>query len=193
VELLDAYRRSLTEFTERVARVAAGQWDDPTPCAEWDVRALVNHVVYEDRWTAPLVRGASLAEVGDRFEGDLLATDPIGAAREAAAEAERAVGEEGALERTVELSFGDTPAREYVYQLFADHLVHAWDLAAATGGDRRLDPAAVEVLATWFTDHEEGYRRDGAIKERVAVGPDADAQDRLIAAFGRDPHWPSSA
>ena len=164
-------------------------WSAPTCGADWNVRELVNHIVYEDRWTVPLVRGAALADVGDRFEGDLLGGDPSGAARDAAAEADEAFSEPGALERTVELSFGSTPAREYGYQLLADHLVHAWDLAAAVGADRRLDADVVRAVADWFGDNEAGYRRSGAIAERVEVGPDASGQDRLIAAFGRDPGW----
>jgi uncharacterized protein (TIGR03086 family) len=189
VEFLEIYRRSLSEFTDRVPQVGADQWDGATPCADWNVRELVNHIVYEDRWTVPLVRGAALAEVGDRFEGDLLGGDPSGAARDAAAEADEAFSEPGALERTVELSFGRTPAREYGYQLLADHLVHAWDLAAAVGADRRLDADVVRAVADWFADNEAGYRRSGAIAERVEVGPDASDQDRLIAAFGREPEW----
>jgi len=189
VDFLESYRRSLSEFTDRVPQVGADQWEGPTPCAEWNVRALVNHIVYEDRWTVPLVRGAALAEVGDRFEGDLLGADPSGAARDAAAEADEAFSEPGALERTVELSFGETPAREYGYQLLADHLVHAWDLAAAIGAERRLDPDVVRAVADWFADAEAGYRRAGAIAARVEVGADASDQDRLIAAFGRDPDW----
>jgi uncharacterized protein (TIGR03086 family) len=189
VEFLDTYRRSLTEFTDRVAHVGAEQWEGPTPCTDWDVRALVNHVVYEDRWTVPLVRGASLAEVGDRFEGDLLDGDPTGAVRDAAAEADQAFSEPGALERTVELSFGETPAREYGYQLLADHLVHAWDLAAAVGASRQFDAEVVRAVAEWYADQEDAYRRSGSVAARVDVGPDASDQDRLIAAFGRDPHW----
>lgn len=189
MEFLEIYRRSLSEFTDRVPQVDADQWDGPTPCADWNVRELVNHIVYEDRWTVPLVRGAALADVGDRFEGDLLGGDPSGAARDAAAEADEAFSEPGALECTVELSFGSTPAREYGYQLLADHLVHAWDLAAAVGADRRLDADVVRAVADWFGDNEAGYRRSGAIAERVEVGPDASGQDRLIAAFGRDPGW----
>jgi uncharacterized protein (TIGR03086 family) len=186
---LEIYRRSLSEFTDRVPRVGAAQWDGPTPCADWNVRELVNHIVYEDRWTAPLVRGAALADVGDRFQGDLLGGDPSGTARDAAAEADEAFSEPGALERTVELSFGRTPAREYGYQLLADHVVHAWDLAAAIGADRRLDADVVRAVADWFGDHEAAYRRSGVIAKRVEVGLDASDQDRLIAAFGRDPDW----
>jgi len=193
VDLLTAYRRGLREFTTRVGLVRPDQWSAPTPCPDWNVRALVNHLVYEDRWTAPMFAGATIAEVGDRFEGDLLGADPVASAHDAVERAEAAVAEPGALERTVHLSFGDTPAREYAYQLLADHLVHTWDLAAAIGADPRLDPAAIRLCAAWFAERERIYRSSGAIGPRMPVPDDADEQDRLIAAFGRDPGWSPGA
>lgn len=189
MDVLPAYRHALTEFADRVGQVGYDQWDAPTPCPDWDVRTLVNHVVGEDRWTVPLLRGATLAEVGDRFAGDLLGADPAGAARDAAAEADRAVCEPGAVERIVRLSAGPTPAREYLYQLLAEHLVHGWDLAVALGLDPRLDPDVVRTCARWFTDRMPLYRAAGLIDAGMPVPADASEQDRLIAAFGRDPAW----
>jgi uncharacterized protein (TIGR03086 family) len=189
MDLLDAYRRSLTEFTERVRQVPPEYWERPTPCSDWDVRGLVNHLVNEDRWTVPIMGGATIAEVGDRFDGDLLGDDPAGNAAEAADQAEASVSAPGALDRTVHLSFGDVPAEEYVRQLLADHLIHSWDLAAATGLDRRLDPDAVRACAEWFTEREDMYRAGGAIGPPVAVPETADGQSRLLGAFGRDPAW----
>src|SRR5262245_57367011 len=110
--LIDLYRHSVQSFADRVAEVRPEQWGGATPCVGWDVRALVNHVVSEELWSVPLFAGATIAEVGDRFEGDLLGEDPVTAAAEAAEDAQAAVSEVGALERTVHLSFGDTPAEE---------------------------------------------------------------------------------
>ena len=185
--LVDLYRSSVSSFAERVAQVAPEQWTAPTPCSEWDVRTLVNHVVYEQRWSVPLFAGATIAEVGSRFDGDLLGTDAVLAATEAAEDANAAVSETGALERSVHLSFGDTPAEEYVRQLLADYLVHGWDLAVAIGADRSMDPQAVQETLTWFADREAAYRSGGAIGPRVDVPADASDQDKLLAAFGRDP------
>jgi uncharacterized protein (TIGR03086 family) len=193
MDLIEQYRRSVAGFTERVRQVRPDQWSAPTPCADWDVRALVNHIVYEERWMPPLFGGATIAEVGDRYEGDLLGDDPAGRAGEAAAEADAAVAEPGALDRMVHLSFGDTPGHEYLGQLFADHLVHSWDLAAAIGADRTLDAQAVRALAEWFASRSDDYRAAGAIGPRVEVPDGAGEQDRLIAAFGRDPAWPGHA
>ena len=89
------------------------------------------------------------------------------------------------------LSFGDTPADEYARQLAADHVIHGWDLAAATGGERTIDPELVEALSTWFADREDLYRSAGEIADRPDTTdsePD-DPQARLLLAFGRDPSW----
>jgi uncharacterized protein (TIGR03086 family) len=109
--------------------------------------------------------------------------------RGALADSDAAFSAPGALGRSVQLSFGETPAEVYLRQLLADHLVHGWDLAAATGGPRTLDPDVVDEVARWWVGEEEAYRAGGAVAAAVPVTPDADAQDRLIATFGRDPGW----
>jgi uncharacterized protein (TIGR03086 family) len=191
MDLVDLYRRSLAEFTGRVRQVRPDQWSAPTPCPDWDVHALVNHVVGEDLWTVPIFAGQTIAEVGDRFDGDVIGADPAGTAFGAADRAADAVAEPGALDRIVHLSFGDHPGAEYAWQLLADHLVHAWDLAAAIGADRRMDPAVVSALAEWFADREDFYRDGGAIGPRLEVPAAAGEWERLLGRFGRDPDWPA--
>ena len=181
----DLHQRASREFGERVRLIGGDQWSVPTPCTDWDVRALVNHLAYENLWTVPLMEGRTVEEVGDRFEGDVLGEDPMGTYDSAAARAIAAVHEDGAMERTVHLSFGDFPGGEYGMQLFADHLVHAWDLARALGVDERLDPELVDACAQWFVSMEEPYRAAGAIGPRPEVASDADGQSRLLAMFGR--------
>jgi hypothetical protein len=72
-------------------------------------------------------------------------------------------------------------------QLAADHLVHAWDLAVATGTDRTLDPDAVSAVRAWFEPIEHLYREAGAIGPRVPLPESASPQDHLLAMFGRQP------
>ncbi|MBM0239954.1 TIGR03086 family protein [Micromonospora sp. ATA32] len=189
MDLLETYRRSLAEFTDRVGEVGPGQWSDPTPCPDWDVRTLVNHVVSEGRWSVALLAGGTVESVGDRFDGDQLGADPVGAAREVASQAEVAATRPGALGGTVQLSTGATPAEEYLHQLVAEHLVHGWDLAVAIGADPVLDPEAVRACARWFDERVADYRRGNLVRPGVEVPAGADEQDRLVAAFGRDPDW----
>lgn len=188
-DIRSLHARSVDSFAGLVAGVPDSAWSRPTPCSDWDVRALVNHVVGEDRWTEPLVEGRTVADVGDRFDGDLLGSDPAAAASQAGKEAVTAFAAEDALDRTIHVSYGDIPGEEYAWQLFADHLVHGWDLAVATGQQPWLDADAVEALQGWFAGREERYRQGGVVAARVDVGQEAGDADRLLAAFGRDPGW----
>ena len=141
----------------------------------------------EDLWTTPLVQGRTVADVGTSLDGDLLGDDPVRAALEAAMAASTSVAERLPGGGTVSLSYGEEQLTEYVHQLAADHLVHAWDLAVATEGDTRLDPHLVSEVAAWFAEREEMYRGGGAIGPRgVSHGG---VQAELLAAFGRDAEW----
>src|SRR5438034_772905 len=122
MDLVDLYRRTVEEFGRRLPPVDSPAWHRPTPCTGWTTRALVNHIVGEQRWVVPLLAGATIGEVGSAFDGDLLGDDPVAEARDAATASVVAISQPGALERIVHLSFGDTPAEEYVRQLCADHL-----------------------------------------------------------------------
>jgi uncharacterized protein (TIGR03086 family) len=185
------YRRSV-EFWKGTVENVSGDWSAPTPCTDWDVRALVNHVVGEDRWTKPLVDGRTIAEVGDAFDGDLLGEDPKPLAMAAADEALTAVAERLPAGGKVHLSYGEEDIAEYISQLVADHLIHGWDLAAATGQSRDLDPDLVAEVAEWFRNREDIYRSSGAIAARPEVGENGNPQADLLIAFGRNPDWSAS-
>ena len=188
MDVTELYRRTVETWTERARSVGADQWDRPTPCTEWSVRELVNHVVGEDAWTVPLMRGSTIADVGESLDGDLLGEDPIGTAERLADDAVTVVAEKMPTEEKVHLSYGDEEPEEYLRQLAADHLIHAWDLAAATDQDRTLDPDLVAEVATWFVDREEIYRGAGVVAARVETSAD-DPQTQLLAAGGRDAAW----
>jgi uncharacterized protein (TIGR03086 family) len=185
VNIVELHQRACDRFGEHVRAIQNGQWAAATPCPGWDVHALVNHIAAEDLWTPPLLAGATIAEVGNRFDGDVLSADPVAACIQAAADAVTAVKSGGALQRTVHLSFGDVPGEEYVWQLFADHLIHGWDLARAIGADDHLDPDLVDACATWFAGQEDAYRAAGAIGSRPSLPAHPSQQAILLAAFGR--------
>jgi uncharacterized protein (TIGR03086 family) len=182
------YRHSV-EFWKGTVRELSDDWSKPTPCADWDVRALVNHVVSEDRWTRPLVEGSTIAEVGSAFDGDLLGENPKGAALAAADEALTAVAERLPAGGKVHLSYGEEDIDEYIRQMVADHLIHGWDLAVATGKNRNLDPELVDEVAEWFRNREEMYRSGGAIAARPESAAAGNPQADLLIAFGRNPDW----
>ena len=179
------FGRAVAEFDARVRQIGDHQRQSATPDEDWTVRDLVNHLAGEDLWAPPLLAGSTIAEVGDRFEGDVLGAEPTAAWTAASAAAVRAVQADGAMDRIVHLSFGDFPGSEYTLQLFADHLIHAWDLARAIGAGEQLNAGLVDACGDWFVQLEDAYRSAGAIAARPLVPDGAGAQTRLLAMFGR--------
>ena len=156
------FGRAVAEFDARVRQIGAHQWQAATPDVDWSVRDLVNHLAGEDLCAPPLLAGSTIAEVGDRFDGDVLGSEPKAAWTVASAAAVRRLG-----------------------RWRDDHLIHAWDLARAIGADEHLDEELVACCATWFKAVEEAYRSAGAIAAPPPVPGHADAQTLLLARFGR--------
>ena len=187
-ELVELHGRCGRWFAALVAGVGAEQWHDGTPCSEWDVRTLVHHLVYEQRWVPLLFEGLTIEQVGDRFEGDLMGDDAStwpGLLASSMEEAHAAVAEPDALKRTVHLSFGDTSGQEYVMQLTGDLAIHAWDLARATGQDDAIDPDAVALLLPWAEAYAELLAASGMFGSPIDVGTGAPDEVRLLGLVGR--------
>jgi uncharacterized protein (TIGR03086 family) len=183
--VLELYTRASDGFAQRLDAVTADQWHAGTPCADWDVRQLVGHVLYEQLWIPPLVSGETIAEIGDRFEGDQVGDDAPGAWRAARKLALESLSAEGALTGTVQLSSGPDSTISYLWQITADTLVHTWDLARAIGAWERLDPECVDAVTEQLLPHVDGWRAAGVFGAAVEVEEDADPQTRLLAMTGR--------
>lgn len=184
-DVVGLYSRSLDAFGDLLRGVRTEQWSAPTPCADWSVRDLANHVLGENRWMPPMMAGRTVADVGDAFEGDLIGDDAGRAWDEAADEALAAVREPGALERTVHLSFGDFSGRFYVGQVLSDHVIHSWDLARAIGAGEALDPELVRFAYDELVPQFEQWRKAGAFGPKIPVDEGADLQTKLLAEAGR--------
>src|SRR6266566_3223057 len=184
-DVLDLHRRALEEFGRRVHAIKPDQWGCSTPCRDWEVRQLVNHLVNEQLWVPPMLAGKTVGEVGDAFDGDLLGDDPVRRWDEGAAAAHAALAADGALERTVHLSYGDRPAVEYAQEMIFDLVVHAWDLSRAIGADEKLDPELVERAYAGIEPMSDSLASTGLFDAPVPVAADADPQSRLIALTGR--------
>lgn len=184
--LLTRHSEALALFTERVHVVRADQWDDPTPCTEWSVRDLVNHLTSEQLWVPDLVsEGATIAEVGDAYDGDVLGTRPRAVWDAAARAARKAFAEPGALERTVWLSYGQTPAVAYCTQMITDAVVHSWDLSRAIGAPERMPAALVHFALEEVTPYASALFQTGLFAPPVEPPPGDSPQTRLLALLGR--------
>lgn len=180
--------RALSGFEHHLAAVSERDWERPTPCADWDLRALVGHVLGEVLWIPPLVEGQTIEDVGNRFDGDVIGTDVRAAWRSAANTALVATDHPEAYTRTVHLSFGDFPGSYYLGQVTSDVIIHTWDLAKALGHDDRLDDGLVAFVDATLMPEIEAWRSAGVLGP-IAEGGGDNAQDRMLRATGRSPDW----
>ncbi|MFJ9611408.1 TIGR03086 family metal-binding protein [Kitasatospora sp. NPDC101176] len=181
------YAQALAAFDERVRLIAPDQWGAPTPCADWSVRDLVNHLTGEQLWTPELLMGATVSEVGGRFDGDVLGSDPVAAWAGAAAAAREAFAVPGATGLTVHLSFGDVSGQYYLDQLTTDLAIHAWDLAAGIGRRTRLPAELVDFALGEITGYGD-LSGSGLFDPPLPAPDDAGPQTRLLALTGRRDH-----
>jgi uncharacterized protein (TIGR03086 family) len=172
------FERAASSAVEMAETVRPEQRHAPTPCREWDVDALLAHMV-----GGP---GYLLDALG--VEPSPTGTDGRSYRREVArcAESLRAPG--AGDRRCLSPAGFEWSVREAAAGTAMDRLVHTWDLAVAIGGDRRLDPEIVDVCVTMFLPQTpEIGRAAGLVGPEVPVPPGASAQERLLGAMGRHP------
>jgi uncharacterized protein (TIGR03086 family) len=180
----EAFRRASDGFMKRARQIGTDQWSGSTPCSEWDVRALVNHVGGEYLWVSELMSGKTIADVGTSLDGDVLGDDPVGTVGGAQASAAASFEKPDAADRTVQLSFGDTPAMEYARQMAVDSVIHCWDLARAIGADEVLDAELVDYTYVYMLENAELWRAGGSFGPAQTAGDDS-TQAKLLALTGR--------
>lgn len=167
-----------------VEGVTEARFGDPTPCAEYDVKELLNHLFLVVTNFQALAKGgtADFSTTPDRLTGDWRG--------EFGAETERLVEAWSAPEALEGVSAGmGLPQPVVAKMILLDLTIHAWDLARATGRDFTPDPRAVSVLLGFLGDMAPMARANGVFGEEVEVGDDATDFERLLGGSGRDPQW----
>jgi uncharacterized protein (TIGR03086 family) len=174
-DLLDLYERASSWATEKVPG-ATEKLTARTPCDDWDVRTLLNHILETQRYFLSSARGEDASRPSPSPPATL-SDDPVVDFEAVRRDMLAAYAEPGVIEKT-------GPALGVA---FSDILVHSWDLARATDQDETmpagLAAAAYEMVHGKFTDEQ----RKGIFKPEVPIGDDASPQDRLLAYTGRDP------
>jgi len=185
VDLPKVHDQALEHTYRYVEGVGSDQWDGATPDDEWNVRQLVNHVVSGNFWVAPLVGGKTIADVGDKYDGDVLGDDPAATYRQSAKEASEAFNAQGAMQAPCAVSYGPVPGEIYAGHRFIDVLIHGWDLAKATGQDTALPADLVEAAFEVVEPQKDLLAASGMFGTDVPVPADADRQTQLLAELGR--------
>lgn len=161
----------------------------PTPCAEFDTRALVNH------WVLYTSHGLEHRALRTELPRELIdrdfAAEP-GWASDYAAQLERAVAawaDPAAWEGDVDLGGSPFPAVGIARMQILELLLHGWDVARATGGRIEVDEELAAVVLEIVAENAELYRQYEGFAQPVALPEGASAWDRALAASGRDPRW----
>lgn len=177
---LALHEGALDATSRIIARLRPEHLALPTPCAEWDVRLLIEHLVNGNDMFAQAVTGGTAEPlVDDLLEAYARSTGTV----------RQAWREPGVLDRDVTLAFGTFPGHAAVRMHFVDHLVHGWDLAKATGQDTTIDDllatAAYEEMTAALDPSSRGPGRPFA--PEVPWRSDAPVHERLVAFLGRQP------
>jgi uncharacterized protein (TIGR03086 family) len=181
---VDLLESALDKTVELVAGVPADQRDRPTPCPEYDVAALVTHVV---GW-AQVFADAAQGERSGVDPAAYRAADPAQDFRVAASrmvDGWRRLG----LERTVPMAHSDLPGDMVFSMTLMEYVVHGWDLAVATGRpvpytDEEAEAALARARRTLAPEYRGPDTSFGAEVEVPATAP---AADRLAGFLGRRP------
>src|SRR4051794_28053432 len=158
-DVVDRIENALAATDRLVAGVRPGQWGLPTPCPEWDVRTLVNHLVGGLRiYTAELTG----TDAGQDHEDDWLGDDPAGAYCRAARSVLTAWRSPDAMSRTVSLGIGRLPAPMAAVIELTEIVVHGIDVAVATGQEDAVDEEqAAELLDLMTSMGVDAFRVPG--------------------------------
>lgn len=184
--------RALQSTLAILTKVQPADLDAATPCASWNVRALIDHFVGTARWWASVISGESVVTdtgVTDPDQADYAGGDFVAAYEESIRIALAAFEADGALGRTVRLPFGEFAGVVVRGMAALDQFAHGWDLARAIGYPTDLDPGlAGQLLGQARMAITEAYRGpDGeAPFGHVARAPaGAGPADQLAAFLGR--------
>jgi uncharacterized protein (TIGR03086 family) len=167
-----------------MTNVTADQLGDATPCASWDVAALINHVIGGQNFFAAGLAG----EKPSAEEVDYAAGDYVAAFDQAATATVAAFGADGAMTKLVKMPFGEMPGSALMGLATTDTFQHGWDLAKATGQSTDLEPElASEILAQCRQSISDAFRGpEGAPFGPAQDSPEGAAPaDQLAAFLGR--------
>ena len=176
------------EFARRLRLVGHGDWQRPTPCSEWDVRALVNHVVGANVRYQLLLSGAPAEQVEATRTVDHLGDDALASFVATADGVVACFHENGVLERIAHHATGDRTGRELLSMRILEATIHGWDLARAIGADETLDEDVVAFLLAYTADLDLGPQQRAFGPADADVPRNASPQDQLLHRLGRHPN-----
>jgi uncharacterized protein (TIGR03086 family) len=179
---IDVLQRADDQLRRIISHVRPDQAGLPTPCSDFDVRALVNHIVYDVQTFTAMISGGQRGSP----DADLIGDDWL-AAYSLSADALLATWRSRGTGGTLTSRMGELPATWALGQHASDLVVHAWDVARATRNTEELDPELAEAALAWGRQNLKPELRGQAFGPEVPVPDNAPAYERLAGFFGREP------
>lgn len=184
----DIFAKAVQNATSCIKHLRFEQLANATPCSEWDLRALLNHMVYELLWVPEIVRGKTVQEIGDRYEGDVLRSDPKSAWQHAADAALVAV--HGANDKaTAHLSYGEVPLMDYIKEVGGDQLIHAWDVGQSLHATLIFEEELVKAIYDEMLPKQSELAASGLYAPAIESDKNASLQEKLLNLAGRQINW----
>jgi uncharacterized protein (TIGR03086 family) len=177
-------RTAIEKTTPIVEGIDESQWSQSTPCTEFDVRALLNHMVGAANMFRQVIEEGQAAPDA---ASDNLGSDPKGAFRQASAAALKAFENGDVLNRTLNMPFGEFPGAMAAGIFRMEMFVHGIDLAEATGQKALIDQemcAAMEDASRQMG--VDNFRMPGVFGPAVPAPPGAEPHRRMLAYLGRE-------
>ena len=167
----------------QIASIQPDEWSRSTPCDEWNVRELVNHIVGGIHM---VTYGLTGRKIVPEFYGDHLADDPVRAHRNAIDEMAAVFHDDASvLERALTMPWGSCRGSYLAEMFMADDLVHAWDLGQALGRVIEPDQTIVERARVFAEDYVPSRRGPGMFAEAVGLARTGSPIEQLVAYVGR--------
>jgi uncharacterized protein (TIGR03086 family) len=184
VDVISALERSYDQTVKLVVGLTPAELDAPSPCAGWDVRATLNHLLGAT-WMFTLV---NQGQAPDEDAGDVIGDDASLAVSAASKENLASWRQPGAFEGDRSYSFGTFPATGAAMLNLEEVVVHNWDVAKGSGQELVIDPVVGQMIYDWGVSVPlDEFREHGAFGPEVAVSPSASIVDRLVGLLGRQP------
>jgi uncharacterized protein (TIGR03086 family) len=184
VDVISALEISYDQTAKLVAGLTPAELDAPSPCAGWDVRATLNHLLGAT-WMFTLVNQGRAA---DEDAGDVIGDDASLAVKVASKENLASWRQPGAFEGGRSYPFGTFPASGAAMLNLEEVVVHNWDVARGAGLELVVDPAVGQMIYDWGVSIPlDDFREHGAFGPEVVVPATASIVDRLVGLLGRQP------
>jgi len=178
------FSKTLEQATAVINHVDEKHFDVPTPCDDWNMKALCNHLLYELAWVSDLVEGKTIAEVGDKYDGDLIKND-LKSNWDLAAERARQAIKNIKPGSQAHLSYGDVPIEEYLVEVSNDLAIHAWDIAQGLYCTMHIDDDIVRHLYERAELNKDSIEGSGIFGKSVNDVDEIELQQKLLALMGR--------